>query len=181
MNLESFSIRKVYEKDISKIMDIENQSFEKGIRENEIVFIKRMAIFNDGFLVLVDERDVPLGYISSEIWFYENSINKSYFELGHSIADRHNNNGNELYISSMALSNELKGKGYGHILFDYLIDNIKIYYPNINSSILLVCEHWKNARKIYSNKKFNEIHIIEDFFHPLNGLKGDGIIMRKQI
>jgi ribosomal-protein-alanine N-acetyltransferase len=181
LNLNEFKIRKATEDDINYIMELENQGFADGIKENEKVFLERINTFNDGFLLLVDKSNIPVGYIASELWNYKNNIDDSYFKLGHSIKEKHKDDGNELYISSMVLSNKLKGKGYGHILFDYLIDNMKKSYSNLKSSILIVCDDWKKAQKIYTNKGFKKISTIEDFFEPLNASKSDGIIMRKSL
>lgn len=176
-----FKIRKALKSDIKAIMQIENEGFDDGIKENENIFIERINTFNDGFLILSDVNDMVVGYISSEIWNYKDKINENDFALEHSIKIKHDYNGDELYISSMVLSDELKGKGWGHILLYYLIDNIKEYYPNIKSAVLVVCTDWKHARKIYRNKGFVEIYTMKDFFKPINSLSSDGIIMRKDL
>ena len=167
-------IRKADLSDISSIMAIENESFSYDIRENKQTFIKRIETFNDGFWLLAIDSKV-VGYISSEIWNEESENN---FLLGHDIQKVHNNNGNKLYISSVALSKKVRGKGLGHILFDYLIDYIPKKYPSVEKGVLLVSDNWENAKKIYIKKGFSETDRIKDFFSE-NGIKRDGIIMDK--
>lgn len=179
--LYGFKIRKALKSDIKAIMQMENEGFVNGIKESEDIFIERINIFSDGFLILSDENNIPVGYISSEIWNYKDKIDENDFTLEHSIKTKHDYNGNELYISSMVLSNKLKGKGWGHILLYYLIDNIRESYPNIKSVVLIVCNNWKSARKIYINKGFEEVYSIKDFFKPISNLSRDGIVMRKTL
>lgn len=179
MVINGFQIRKANKNDIDSIINLENNGFEEGLREGREIFIERLDVFNDGFLVLADEDGNVVGYICSEIWDYKDKINEKDFALNHSIIEKHDANAEEIYISSMVLSKDMKGKGWGHILFDYLIDNIKEFYPNLKSSILIVGSRWKEAQKIYFNKGFTKIGVIKDFFQPLNGVNSDAIIMRK--
>lgn len=180
MKRENLKVRAVKLDDIDAIMAIENESFDDGIKENKEVFVERMDTFNDGFLVLVDDNDSPLAYICSELWEYKKSINKLEFTLGHSIVDKHNINGNELYISSTALSNKLRGRGYGHLLVEQLLVNIKKNYPNVNSSILVVAQSWTAAQKIYRNNGFVKVGSIKDFFVTSTSTT-DAIVMRKKV
>jgi ribosomal-protein-alanine N-acetyltransferase len=161
-------------------MDIENESFAKGIRENEKVMLERIETFSEGFLVLVDQSDIPLGYISSELWGYKKNIDKTEFTLGHSIVDKHRNDGQEIYISSTALAKRLRGKGYGHILFEHLLHNIKLDYSNIKSSILIVSKDWTKAQTIYQSNGFVKVDRIDNFFVTSENIS-DGIIMRKKL
>jgi ribosomal-protein-alanine N-acetyltransferase len=180
LNSNQFRVRKAKLKDIEAIMNIENESFAAGIRENKEVMLERITTFNDGFLVLVDKEDMPLAYISSELWDYKKDINKTEFTLGHSIVDKHKKDGQELYISSTALAQSLRGYGYGHILFEHLLNMIKRDYPNLKSSILLVSKKWSNAQKIYQNNGFIQVDCIKDFFVTTDDIN-DGIIMRKKL
>lgn len=169
MNLD---IRKANLSDINSIMYIENESFSYDIRESEQTFIKRIETFNDGFWLLTLDEKV-IGYISCEIW-----NDNTDFELGHDIQKAHIPDGKQLYISSVALLKEVRGKGLGHILFDYIVDYIPEKYPSVEKGILLVCDSWKNAQKIYIKKGFSETDRIKDFFTE-NGIKRDGIVMKK--
>jgi len=181
MVINGFQIRKATKKDIDSIVNIENNGFDEGLRETKDTFVERIEIFNDGFLVLTDEDSKILGYISSEIWDYRLQVDEKDFALNHSIRSKHKDSGDELYVSSMVLSKQMQGKGWGHILFDYLVDTIKEFYPNLKSSILIVGTKWKEAQKIYFNKGFLEIGVIKDFFQPLSGENSDAIIMRKPL
>lgn len=180
LNLNQFKVRKANLKDIEAIMNIENESFDTGIRENKKVMLERLSTFNDGFLVLVDKEDIPLGYISSELWSYKKNISKAEFTLGHSIAAKHKRDGEEIYISSTALAKKLRGCGYGHILFEHLLHTIKLSYPNIKSSILIVSKNWAKAQSIYQNNGFVKVDSIDDFFVTSDSVS-DGIIMRRYL
>ena len=165
-------IRKADLSDINSIMAIEKESFSYDIREDKQTFIKRIEIFNDGFWLLTMDKKI-IGYISSEIW-----RDNADFKLGHDIQNTHDKDGKQLYISSIALANEARGKKLGHILFDYLIDYIPQNYPSVNKGVLLVSDNWEKAKKIYTKKGFSETDRIKGFFLE-NGIKRDGIIMNK--
>lgn len=60
-------IREATEKDIENIMKIEKDSFPIGIRETTETFLDRLSVFREGFLVITDEGNTPVGYITSEI------------------------------------------------------------------------------------------------------------------
>lgn len=181
MVINGLQIRKAIPEDIDSIVKLEHDGFEEGLRETKDIFIERLNVFNDGFLVLVDENKNILGYISSEIWNYKQQVDEKDFTLNHSIRNKHKANGDEIYISSMVLAKQMQGKGWGHILFDYLVDNIKEFYPNLKSSILIVGNTWKEAQKIYFNNGFKKIGILEDFFQTSSGESSDAIIMRKPL
>jgi ribosomal-protein-alanine N-acetyltransferase len=63
-------LRKALKKDIDNIMKTEKSSFIPEIQETEELFLKRIEVFNDGFLVFEDNDDFQhfVGYLSSELW-----------------------------------------------------------------------------------------------------------------
>lgn len=83
--------------------------------------------------------------------------------LNHSIKESHKANGNELYISSFAISPKARKYGIGKILFNYLIDDVNKLVSNPKSLLLVVAENWISARNIYLKKGFIEICILKDF------------------
>lgn len=174
----NYKLRLATDKDLKDIMKIELSSFNLGICEKEDVFLERIEFFNDGFYVL-EKKDAVVGYISTEIWDYREKIDSKRFDLGHSIRKFHNQNGSELYISSMGLLPSYRGKGLGKAMFLKSMNLIVNKNSNIKSQILIVSEKWENAIKIYKQNDFIEIMKIEDFFEYSNDYKENGIVMRK--
>ena len=168
--------------DISSIMKIEHASFPDVICEDRNVFIERISTFPDGFRVMECDGEV-IGYICSELWERVNSFSKDLFTLGHSIKNRHQSFGQEIYISSMGLDPKYRSLGLGNTMFNEFVNHIARKLSNIESIVLLVSEKWSKARKIYTSNGFKEIDILEGFFY-YNVEKPyyeDGIIMRKEI
>lgn len=178
MILNGFQIRKANKDDIDDIVRLENEGFKNGEQESREILAERLNTFNDGFLVLVDENGCVVGYISSEIWESIENMTEKDFTLNHSIIQKHSSSGNTLYISSLVLSKDLKGKGWGHILFDYFIDNIVEFYPTLKNAVLLVSNNWETAQKIYRKKGFSEMFVLKDFFKPVGAPNHDGIVMK---
>lgn len=162
------------EKDINEIMLIEKNAFYEEIQENMDTFINRIKSFPEGFLIFKDD-DKCCGYFCSEIWD-GSCISKDNFLLGHSPLDKHSYSGNTLYISSFAILDSYKGKGFGKSLFFESLNFVLKKFDNIENLILLVNEKWISARKIYKSFNFEEVDIIKDFFINIDG-KSDGIIM----
>jgi len=182
MRLENMIIRTASLDDIDDIMKIERECFPIGIVENEDVFIERIKTFKDGFLVVVDkELNQCVGYITSEIWKYNKEINDENFNLGHSIQEKHHEDGEELYIASTGVLNEYCRKGLGSLLFTELLMVIKTKYFHVKSAILIVSSTWIPAQKIYKRNGFVEKKIISQFFQPVDQETSDGIIMRKSL
>lgn len=180
MNINNLKIRNAKINDIEKILEIEHNSFDKNICEDKQVFIDRIETFNKGFLVAEYKGEI-IGYICSEIWLYNENLKESDFLLNHSIKESHKANGDELYISSFAISSKARKYGIGKILFNHLIDNVDKLIANPKSLLLVVAENWTSARNIYLKKGFVEICILTDFFDYGNvqPFKADGIVMRK--
>lgn len=180
MNINNLKIRNAKINDIEKILEIEHNSFDKNICEDKQVFIDRIETFNKGFLVAEYKGEI-IGYICSEIWLYNENLKESDFLLNHSIKESHKANGDELYISSFAISSKARKYGIGKILFNYLIDNVDKLIANPKSLLLVVAENWTSARNIYLKKGFLEVCILTDFFDYGNvqAFKADGIVMRK--
>lgn len=175
-----YKLRVATEKDIKDIMKIETSSFSLEICENEDTFLERINTFSDGFY-LMEYNNSVIGYIGTEIWEYKEETDNKYFTLGHSIKETHNPNGNELYISSMGILPDFRGKGLGKVLFQDSINYIINKNKNIKSEILIVSEKWDNARKIYKKNGFCEILNVKDFFVYNNDYKENGIVMRKYL
>lgn len=175
------SVREATEKDIESIMKIEHDSFPIGIRETKETFVERLSVFGEGFLVITDEGNEPIGYITSEIWKYNAAIDEAAFTLGHSIKGQHDPRGEEIYISSLGVLKERRGSGYGSLLFEALHRKVKREYPGITGAVLVVSENWTGARRIYKKYGFADVHIIKDFLTPRYEKWSNGIVMRKSL
>lgn len=173
-----FVIRQAGESDIPDIMRIEADSFASRIIEAEQTFRERLGVFPQGFLVLTDrETDRALGYFTAELW-KDRKTTKEDFALGHSAQAAHCENGEVLYIASMALSPALRGQGAGKLLFNEALHAILDKNPQISLIQLVVNEEWKGARAIYTAAGFSETGRLGAFFHNADTVS-DGIIMEK--
>lgn len=184
-------IRKAEVHDIEDIMKIEHLSFHPEVIESKKVFEDRIAAFSDGFLVAVADNgdssgEEIAGYISSELWIYSDEIPYPNFNLNHSVYETHRNDGEELYISSVAVNPAARGGKIGKKLFTGLLESIQKEY-RLKSAILLVNSDWQNAFHMYQKEGFQTVSKIPDFFPILeNSESGDdpsgvGIIMRKYL
>lgn len=182
MDSQTVKFRTANENDIKDIMNIEISSFREDICEKEEVFLERMNIFPEGFFIMEYDRKI-IGYLCSEIWEYKEWVEEEDFTLGHSIEKYHNQNGSELYISSMGILVNFRGIGMGKLMFEEFLRFMIRTKKSLKSVILIVSENWENARRIYSNNGFKEILIIKDFFE-INKNQSDsdnGIVMRKYL
>ena len=185
----SVIIRKADIEDIKNIMKIEHLAFHSEIIESEKTFEDRTKAFEDGFLVAEtdansDKEKEIVGYISSELWEYSTEIPYENFALNHSVFKTHKKDGNELYISSVAVDPAVRGKNIGKRLLEELLKTISEKYE-LKSSILIVNSEWKNAFEMYRKKGFEEVAQMPDFFPKSDDpdsrkiSQGTGIIMRK--
>ncbi|MDY0385904.1 MAG: N-acetyltransferase [Methanolobus sp.] len=171
------SIRAAEKNDIEGIILIEQESFHENIVESRDVFLDRLRIFPQGFLVLKIKEKIA-AYISSEIWEYSENIDISKLDLNHSINDVHRSNGSQLYVSSLGVLKEYHGKGYGTTLLLEFTKQITRRYK-ISHILLIVSVNWRAARKIYGKNGFREIQRIPGFF--VEDDNSDAIVMRKHL
>jgi len=163
--------------DIDDIMALENVCFNKWTREPENVYRERIECFPRGFMVIEDAGRI-VGMVSSEIRMHDPSLSAETFALGHSIKDRLDLSGDELYVSSISILPDHRGKGYGGILFRAVLDNVLGNFGNVRYVVLIVNENWTSARSIYRKGGFRDLGIIKGFFIEDDGSVSDGMIMR---
>lgn len=167
--------------DLALIMEMEVSGFALGNRERQEVYAQRIACFPQGSL-LAYVGSACVGCFFSEIWQFTPNPGAECFTLGHDIEERHDPlGGTELYISSMTLAPTFRGQGLGPSLFAGGIGQVAACYPQLTSALLLVNESWHSARKIYAAAGFEEIAQLKHFFLPGQGLREDGIVMRRDI
>ncbi|GHV51432.1 hypothetical protein AGMMS49579_06720 [Spirochaetia bacterium] len=165
--------------DIDHITDLERLCFNEYTRESAETYRERIECFPQGSMIL-EADDEFAGAASSEIWPYRAEISADDFALGHSIKDALALDGEELYISSIAVLPQFRGRGYGELLFRGLIGHVKGKFPQVTKGILLINEDWKGARQIYLRNGFSDRKILKGFFTESGGAQRDGVIMRNE-
>lgn len=178
----SIYFRQATMEDLDRVLVIEDKSFYQGIKESPQVFAERITIFPQGFFLLeIDDCNEPVGYICSELWPGKNNLPYQNLVLGHSIKGVHHCQGQELYISSMGVLPEYRGKGFGLLLLNELIKQISTGFPQVSNVLLIVSEKWLAARKTYKKLGFAEVTVLPSFFEPVGLQSEQGIVMRKKI
>lgn len=163
--------------DLDKIMDLEAKGFSDHLQEAREVYARRIATFPQGSLMAY-KNETCVGCLFSEIWNYHPAPSVDYFELNHSIDNRHDRDGNEIYISSMTINPDCRGQGIGRELFTDSLNYFANNFPQIKSAILLVNEHWTSAKTIYELSGFKHLMTLDNFF-GVETEKANGIVMRK--
>ena len=166
--------------DIRSIMDIEAASFDAATRESEEVFLSRIEICKNCFIVFEDASSHALcGYFSAEKWECIPDSDKA-FSLEHDPASSHRPTGSVLYLSSFALLPAYRAKGIGKKLFSQSVDRFSSGNPEVKTALLLVNEAWRGALHIYRKNGFSELRRIANFFSE-DGVQTDGIVMSKAL
>ena len=163
MVAKGYSVRKAEPRDLAAVMQVERQSFEENIVEDESVFADRIAYTSGCNYVLVkaDTQSV-CGYFTAELWD-SSQMGADAFALGHSVRERHQPAGTALYISSFALLPEVRGQSIAEHFFAASIERIVAVFPQLERSILLVHEDWHKAIRIYEKQGFIRTQVLERF------------------
>ena len=163
MMLKRFSVRRAAPRDLAAVMQVERQSFEENIVEDESVFADRIAYASDCNYVLVKMGTQSVcGYFTAELWD-SSEIGADAFALGHSVRERHQPAGTALYISSFALLPEVRGEGVAEHFFAASIERIVAVFPQLERIILLVHEDWHKAIRIYEKQGFIRTQVLDRF------------------
>jgi ribosomal protein S18 acetylase RimI-like enzyme len=163
--------------DLDRIMGMEATGFAAHLQETRQVYQSRIATFSQGSLLAHKNQDY-VGCLFSEIWHYDPSPSPDYFLLNHSIEDRHQIDGTEIYISSMTVNSDYRGQGLGRELLVESLNYFANHFPQIKSAILLVNEHWTSAKTIYEQSGFQPLMTLDNFFGS-ESAPASGIVMRK--
>ena len=166
---------------LDRIMELERQGFAAGHREDRAAYAQRIAAFPQGSLMAWRGADC-VGCVFSEIWRAVPEPVAAHFQLGHDIRERHDPaHGTELYISSMTLAPSVRGQGLGAPLLLGCLTHVAQACPQVQTAVLLVNAAWTPARRIYAGVGFVEVACFSGFFDAGDGLRQDGIVMRRSI
>ena len=110
-------VRNVRDQDISAVAEIDTEAFlDDGTAEKPETFQLRMTAFPDGFIVLIAENDIA-AFGCSEKWLTEREPG-----LDENPIMTHQPDGRILCITAMAVKMKYRGRGYGLLVLDKLIE-----------------------------------------------------------
>jgi len=110
-------VRNVRDQDISAVAEIDQEAFsEYGTAEKPETFQLRLTAFPDGFIVLIAENEIA-AFGCSEKWLTEREP-----ALDENPMVTHQPDGRILCITSMAVKVKYRGRGYGLLVLDRLIE-----------------------------------------------------------
>ena len=172
-----FTLRCATLADLPEIMRLERSGFSSEIQENEFTFADRIRTFPQGCLVLSGEAGRLAGYLCAELWPYTAEVSQGRFKRDHAASQTHDENGEEVYISSMVIDPESRGTGLAKRLFTESLAYICSHFPALHSAILIVHPEWRGARKIYLASGFEEIGVVDAYF-TMDGGTAPALVMR---
>lgn len=110
-------IRNARDQDIPAVAEIDAEAFAAtGTVETPETFQLRLKTFPDGFLILIAENEIA-AYGCSEKWLTEREPG-----LDENPATTHHIDGKILCITAMAVKSNFRGRGYGLLMLDKLIE-----------------------------------------------------------
>ncbi len=110
-------VRNARDQDIPAVMEIDTEAFAPdGIAEKPETFQLRLTAFPNGFIILVADNEIA-GYGCSEKWLTEREPG-----LDENPFVTHQPDGRILCITSMAVKTKYRGRGYGLLILDKLLE-----------------------------------------------------------
>ena len=110
-------VRNARDQDISAVAEIDAEAFSPyGTAEKPETFHLRLTAFPDGFIILVAENEIA-AYGCSEKWLTEREPG-----LDENPTVTHQREGRIFCITAMAVKMNFRGKGYGLLVLDKLIE-----------------------------------------------------------
>jgi len=110
-------VRNARDQDIPAVAEIDAEAFTAyGTAEKPETFQLRLKTFPDGFLILIAENEIA-AYGCSEKWLAEREPG-----LNENPATNHHIDGKILCITAMAVKSNFRGRGYGLLILDKLIE-----------------------------------------------------------
>lgn len=172
-------IRQALSSDIDSIMQVEAAGFIPQIQEERSVFLKRIALCAQLFLVFEDEGSGRVGgYLCAEE-LSKLPTGASELALGHLPSESSSSSQKKIiYISSFSILPEFRGKGTGRDLWNKSLLYFKQRFGDA-TFVLLVNSVWAGAKHIYEDSGFVQTAVFRDFFPTLDSAaKTDGILMQ---
>ena len=110
-------VRNARDQDISAVAEIDAEAFAPyGTAEKPETFHLRLTAFPDGFIILVAENEIA-AFGCSEKWLTEREPG-----LDENPAVTHQREGRIFCITAMAVKMKFRGRGYGLLILDKLIE-----------------------------------------------------------
>ncbi|HET6596174.1 MAG TPA: GNAT family N-acetyltransferase [Anaerolineales bacterium] len=110
-------VRNTREQDIPAVVEIDSEAFSPyGTAEKPETFQARLRAFPNGFIILVAENEIA-GYGCSEKWLTEREPG-----LDENPLVTHQPDGKIFCITAMAVRVKSRGRGYGLLILDKLIE-----------------------------------------------------------
>jgi ribosomal protein S18 acetylase RimI-like enzyme len=110
-------VRNAREQDIPAVVEIDSEAFAPyGTAEKPETFQLRLTAFPDGFVILVAENEIA-AYGCSEKWLTEREPGSD-----EDSTVTHQQDGRIFCITAMAVKKEFRGRGYGLLILDRLIE-----------------------------------------------------------
>ena len=107
-------VRNARDQDISAVAEIDAEAY--GTAEKPETFQLRLTVFPDGFIILVADNEIA-AYGCSEKWLTEHEPG-----LDENPLATHQPEGRILCITAMAVKLKYRGRGYGLLVLDKLIE-----------------------------------------------------------
>lgn len=142
-------IRDITTKDLNTVYDMNQEIFKDEIVYDK-QFINRFCKINQGF-ICYDDNNKAVGYILYGMinWKQER----------------------EFTIVSVGVKKEARGKGYGKMLMNEVINR----YPNVTLCLNVRVMN-APAQKLYKSLGFNDIELVKDYYYQL---KDDAYHMKR--
>jgi len=110
-------VRNARDQDIPAVIEIDAEAFSGyGTAENPETFQLRLRAFPDGFIILVADNEIA-AYGCSEKWLTERKPG-----LDENPKAAHQPDGRIFCITAMAVKTKYRGRGYGLLILDKLIE-----------------------------------------------------------
>lgn len=136
-------VRNARDQDIPAVAEIDAEAFAAtGTMETPETFQLRLRTFPDGFLILIAENEIA-AYGCSEKWLTEREPG-----LDENPAAPHHIDGKILCITAMAVKSNFRGRGYGLLMLDKLIEMAR------RESCLQIIVETAHAQDLYQKRGF---------------------------
>ena len=144
-------VRNARKQDIAAVVEIDAEAFSPyGTAEEPETFQLRLTAFPEGFIILIAENEVA-AYGCSEKWLTEREPS-----LDENPLASHQPDGRILCITAMAVKTKYRGRGYGLLILDKLME---IAHREGCRKIVLETTH---AQDLYLKRGFKTVQNREE-------------------